>query len=89
MKVIPLRFPSLALACILGLGAAPAYACDDAPGKTAEQRSPAKSDRPQPSSDLLIFAELLVLGLAMIEEPMHATTQCYRYLDSHAEPAPP
>ena len=88
MKVIPLRFPSLALACILGLSAAPTYACEDAPGKTAEQRSPAKSDQLQPSSDLLIFAELLVLGLTMIEEPMHATTPCYRCVDSRAEPAP-
>jgi hypothetical protein len=89
MKVIPLRFASLARASILGLGVSPTYACNDALGKTAEQPPAAKSDQLQPSSDQLIFAELLVLGLAMIQEPRYETYPCYRCLGPRAEPGPP
>jgi hypothetical protein len=90
MKVIPLRLAPLVLAFILGLDAGSAYACNDAPGKTAEQRPEPKSDRLQPFSDPLIFAELLVLGLAIIEEPVRATNPCYRYrrLGLRPEPEP-
>jgi hypothetical protein len=89
MKVIPLRLAPLVLAFILGLDAGSAYACNDSPDKTAEQRPEPKSDRLQPFSDPLIFAELLVLGLAIIEEPVRATNPCYRRLGLRPEPEPP